>query len=77
MRDISEDFGKIMNSHCVMALCGSPEEFEQGIRRIIPVAQREGVGYKGKNYCMVQVDEEHMKVREIDKNKYLKDLIDE
>ena len=77
LTSISEDFGKFMNAHAVFGLCASPEELEQGIRRIIPVAQREGVGYKGKNYCMVQVDEEHMKVREIDKNEYLKDLIDE
>ena len=77
MRDISEDFGKFMNAHAVFGLCGSPDEIEQGIRRIIPVAQREGVGYKGKNYCLVHVDEEHMKVSEIDKEEYLKNVTDE
>jgi len=77
MRDISEDFGKFMNAHAVFGLCASPDELEQGIRRIIPVAQREGVGYKGKNYCMIQVDEEHMKVSEVDKEAYLKNITDE
>jgi hypothetical protein len=77
LRDISEDFGKFMNAHAVFGLCANPDELEQGIRRIIPIAQREGVGYKGKNYCLVQIDEEHMKVSEIDKEAYLKDVTDD
>jgi len=71
MTDLAEDFGKAMNSHCIMAICATEEEVEQGIRRIIPVAQREGVAYKGKNMCMIRVDEERMIVQELDKNDFL------
>lgn len=77
MKDISEDFGKFFNAHSIWALCGSPEELEQGIRRIIPVAQREGKAYKGVNFCMVKIDEERGKVEEIDKESYLADVKDE
>jgi hypothetical protein len=77
MKDISEDFGKFFNAHSIWALCGSPEELEQGIRRIIPVAQREGKAYKGVNYCMVKIDEERGMVEEIDKESYLADVKDE
>jgi hypothetical protein len=77
MKDLSEDFGKVMNAHAVWAICSSPEENEKGIRRIIPVAQREGVAYKGKNICYIQVDEARMQVNEVDKDEYLQNITDE
>lgn len=64
MGDIAEDFGRIMIAHAVFAICATDEELENGIRRIIPIAQREGVGYKGKNQCVVKVDEARMIVEE-------------
>lgn len=64
MTDIAEDFGKVMNAHAVFAICATDDEMEQGIRRIIPVAQREGVGYRGKNQCIIKVDEATMGVME-------------
>lgn len=75
--DLSEDFGKAMNAHCVMAICATDEEMELGIRRIIPVAQREGVSYKGKNMCLIQIDESRQMVSEIDKDYYLSNVSDE
>ncbi len=77
MKDVSEDFGKIMNAHAVFAICGTPDEIEQGIRRIIPIAQREGVAYKGKNMCIIHIDEERMKIEEVDKEKYLENINDD
>jgi hypothetical protein len=77
LRDFSEDFGKAMNSHAVFGLCSSPEEQELGIRRIVPVVQREGKAFKGKNFCMIKLDEERMMVEEIDKESYLKNVTDE
>ena len=64
MGDIAEDFGRVMIAHAVFAICATDDELENGIRRIIPVAQREGVGYKGKNQCIVHVDEARMIVKE-------------
>jgi hypothetical protein len=75
--DLAEDFGKAMNAHSVWAICATDDEIEQGIRRIIPAAQREGVGYKGKNICMIRVEESRMVVEEIDKEEYLKNVTDE
>lgn len=77
MKDISEDFGKIFNAHSIWAICASPDELEQGIRRIIPIAQREGVGYKGRNFCLVKIDDERMLIQEVDKEAYLADIKDE
>ena len=77
MKDIAEDFGKIMNAHAVFAICGTPEEIEEKIRRIVPVAQREGKRYAGVNQCIVYVDEEYMYISEVDKEKYLKDISDD
>jgi KaiC/GvpD/RAD55 family RecA-like ATPase len=77
MKDLSEDFGKAMNAHAIFAICGDPKEVEEGIRRIIPVAQREGVGYKGKNLCYIEIDEERMQVRPVNKEKYLENLKDD
>jgi hypothetical protein len=76
-KDISEDIGKAFNSHGIFGICGSPEEIEAGVRRIIPILQREGVAYKGKNMCVIQIDEERMKIEEVDKNEYLKNITDE
>jgi replicative DNA helicase len=71
MKDIAEDFSKIMNAHGIFAICATEEEEEMGIKRIIPVAQREGKKYKGSNLCIVKVDEEKMKISEVDKEQYL------
>lgn len=71
MKDLSEDFGKAMNSHAIFAICGTADEIETGIRRIVPVAQREGVAYKGKNQCYIQIDEERMQISEVERDKYL------
>jgi replicative DNA helicase len=77
--DLAEDFAKSMNADSVWAVCATNDEIEQGIRRIIPVAQREGIGYKHNinNVCIVSVDEAIMKVKQIDKEAYLKNVTDE
>jgi len=80
IRDLSEDFGKSFNAHAIFAICATPKEEEENIRRIIPVCQREGVKYKGTNVCIVKVDEKTMNVEEInekDKEEYLKNLSDD
>jgi len=77
MQDVAEDFGKMMNAHGVFAICATPEELEQKIRRIIPVAQREGSRYTGTNQCIVMVDEERMVMQEVDKEAYLKNITDD
>jgi len=65
MNDIAEDYGKIANAHAVFAICGTPEEVEQGVRRIIPVAQREGKKYSPENIAVIKIDETRMIVEEI------------
>jgi KaiC/GvpD/RAD55 family RecA-like ATPase len=76
-KDLSEDLGKAFNAHSIFGICSSPEEIELGVRRIIPILQREGVAYKGKNMCVIQINEELMKIEEVDKNEYLKNITDE
>lgn len=77
MRDVAEDFGKNMNAHAIFAICATPEELENKVRRIVPVVQREGVRYAGVNQCVVYVEEERMVVKEVDKDEYLKDVTDD
>ena len=69
MGDIQGDFGKVMGAHAIFAICATDEELEpdedgMSIRRIIPIAQREGVGYRGKNMCIVKIDEARMIIKE-------------
>ena len=78
IQDLAEDFAKSMNAHAIFAICMTPEEEELGIRRIIPVIQREGVSYKGgKHICVVKVDEKRMMVEEVDSEEYMKNIKDE
>ena len=77
IKDLAEDFGKAMNCHGVFAICATNDEIATGIRRIVPVAQREGVAYKGTNYCVVKVDEKIMSVEEVDKEQYLENVSDD
>ena len=77
IRDLSEDFGKAANAHGIFAICATPDELEQGIRRILPVAQREGEKYTGHNQCVVKVDESRMIVKEVDKDEYYANIEDD
>jgi replicative DNA helicase len=77
IKDLAEDFAKAMNAHAIFAICATEPEIETGIRRIIPVAQRDGIGYRGVNLCVVKVDEKRMLVEQIDKEDYLKDVTDD
>ena len=79
IKDFGEDFGKAANCHAAFAICRTPEEMEQGYARIIPVAQRDGVPYRGDStVCLVKIDEERMVVEELDMDEIVKtDLKDE
>jgi predicted solute-binding protein len=78
VKDLAEDFAKAMNANAIFAICATPEEEEQGIRRIIPVSQREGVRYQGgKHICIVKIDEAKMLVQEVDSEEYLKNVTDD
>jgi len=63
IKDLNEDFGKVMNAHGVFAICGTPEELtpdeETGYssRRIVVVVQREGERYDGKNHVLIRINE--------------------
>lgn len=77
MKDISEDFGKVMLAHAIFAICATPEELDMGIRRIVPVAQRDGMRYDGKNQCIIYVDETKANIKEVDKEEYLRSVNDD
>lgn len=66
LKDFAEDFAKAANCHAAFAICRTEEEMELGLARIVPVVQREGVRYDGRNVCTVQIDEKRMVVNEID-----------
>lgn len=63
--DISEDYGKVANAHAIFAICGTKEEMDLGIRRIVPVAQREGKRYTPRDICVIQINEATMTVNEV------------
>jgi len=67
MGDIAESFDKIANCHACYAICATPDEEDMGLRRVVPVVQRGGVKQGGDNFCVVQIDEERMVVKEVDK----------
>jgi len=82
LKDLSEDFGKVMNAHAVFAICGDEDELEEdedgySLRRILPIVQREGAKYNGYNHCVVRVNEKRMVVEEVDKEEYYKDVTDD
>lgn len=69
MKDLNEDFGKVMNAHAVFAICATPEEMvpdEDGytMRRVVAVVQREGERYDGRNHCLVKIKESIASVKE-------------
>lgn len=63
MKDFAEDFGKAMNCHAAFALCATEEEIIAGIRRIVPVVQREGVP-AGTAECFIEIDAAKMTIAE-------------
>lgn len=77
IKDLSEDFGKAMNAHAIFAICATDAEIEGGIRRIVPVAQREGSRFKQGIECVVKVDEKTMSVKEVNKEEYNKNVTDD
>lgn len=44
--DVAEDFEIIYNAHAVFALMRGVEDIKEGIGRLIPIAQRQGVSYE-------------------------------
>jgi KaiC/GvpD/RAD55 family RecA-like ATPase len=77
LKDLSEDFGKVMNAHAVFAICATPEELEEGLRRVVAVVQREGERYDGKNHCLVKIKESEATIKEVDKAAWYKDETDD
>lgn len=65
MTHFAEDFGKAMNCHAAFALCATEVEQAAGIRRILPVVQREGVQYNKKNYAIIKIDAPTMNIKEL------------
>ena len=66
MQDLSEDIGKAHNAHAAFAICRTDEEIQQGVARILPVFQREGVRQELAIPCFVKIDEKRMLIEEID-----------
>lgn len=65
MTAFAEDFAKAANCHAAFALCSDDKEKEVGIIRIVPVVQRDGVPYAGRNVCFTKVDPARMTLKEI------------
>lgn len=66
MGDIAEDFGKVANADSIWAFMRTPEEKEDNVGRLIPVANRDGKDY-GTVY--LQVDPETVTIEEVDLSK--------
>ena len=66
MEDFSEDIGKAHNAHAAFAICRTDDEIHEGLARIVPVMQREGVRQELAVPCFVRIDEARMSIEEID-----------
>jgi len=55
--DIGEDFAQNYDAHAVFALCRTPFEEENGFGRIVPISQREGIGYRpgAEGTCAIKI----------------------
>lgn len=71
MGDFAEDFGKAMNAHAAFAICRTEEEIKNGVARLLPVMQREGVAQAVGNSCLLSIDESRMCIREITYEDYM------
>lgn len=45
--DFSEDIGKAYNCHAAFAICRTEQDLASGKARLVPIVQREGVGFGG------------------------------
>lgn len=72
MTDFAEDFGKAANCHAAFGIVSDEVEKEAGIRRILPVAQRDGVAQHSNKACFVKFDEARQQVIEIDYEEWAK-----
>jgi len=62
--DIAEDKEKIYNSHACFAFMRNEEDIKNGLGRMIPIVQREGISYT-KISAVLRVDPEHATIEEI------------
>lgn len=62
--DVAEDKEIVYNSHSVFAIMRTEEDIEEGLGRIIPIAQRQGVSYT-KISCNLSIDPENFKIQEL------------
>jgi hypothetical protein len=62
--DVAEDKEKIYNAHAVFAIMRNEEDIEEGLGRIIPIVQRRGSSYT-KQSCMMEIDPEYFKIKEL------------
>lgn len=74
LTDFGEDFGKAQNCHAAFAICRTKEEQEQGVGRIVIVAQRMGEKPSNRLFVPIQFDEAKMQVKEIE---YIREEIEE
>lgn len=71
--DFGEDSQKAYNCHAAFAICRTKTEMQEGTARIVPVVQREGVGFRNDaaTTCAVQFNESIMNVKELDSEAYM------
>lgn len=77
--DLGEDFTQNYDAHAIFALCRTESEEANGYGRIVPVSQREGIGYRPGplGTCAIKIDDLRNTVTELDSEAYLATLEDE
>lgn len=77
--DLGEDFTQNYDAHAIFALCRTEDEEANGYGRIVPVAQREGIGYVPgpAGTCAIRIDVERNTITELDAGAYLATLQEE
>lgn len=68
MTAFAEDFGKAANCDAAFAICQTKEERAMNFARIIPVVQRKGAGFTGKEMAYLNIDYKTQYVKELTYN---------
>jgi hypothetical protein len=74
VQDFGLDIQKAYNCHAAFAICATPDEQALDLVRIIPVAQRDGVQFKGGNVCTLKLSQAKMKIDEVNMDDIIREV---
>lgn len=66
VKDLAEDISKSHTAHCLLALCRTELDLEDGLARLVVVLQRDGNPYREGSEIALKIDGSRMMVKEVD-----------